>query len=262
MCAVYDAAPAPRRGHDVIAPPGGRSGDRQLRPGPTARAKWLIGSVARDTAEVVAAVFDQAEARDAGHRRRWVVLVDGDRHQIELVRAEAKRRAVAIHIVVDLVHCLEYLWKAAFCFHAADDPPAEDWVAVKALALLAGRAAEVAGEIEAQAAQEDLDGERRRGVEACVSYLRAKQEFLRYDRALAAGWPIATGVIEGACRHLVADRLDITGARWGLAGAEAVLKLRALQANGHLPAYFRFHLAREHERVHHTRYQDRYRLIA
>jgi hypothetical protein len=92
---------------------------------------------------------------------------------------------------------LEYLWKAAFCFHAAHDPAAEDWVAVKAPALLAGRAAEVAGQIQAQADTEDLDGERHRGAEACIGYLRAKQEFLRYDRALAAGWPIATGVIEG-----------------------------------------------------------------
>jgi hypothetical protein len=69
-------------------------------------------------------------------------------------------------------------------------------------------------------------------------------------------------VIEGACRHLIADRLSITDAGWGPAGAEAVLKLRAVQANGDLDVYFRFHLAREHERVHHTRYQDRYRLIA
>ena len=68
------------------------------------------------------------------------------------------------------------------------------------------------------------------------------------------GWPIATGVIEGACRHLVKDRMDITGARWGLAGAEAVLKLRALRHNGDFEAYWRYHLLREFQRT----YQDRY----
>jgi hypothetical protein len=72
---------------------------------------------------------------------------------------------------------------------------------------------------------------------------------------LACGWPIATGVIEGACRHLVGDRLDITGARWGLEGAEAVLKLRALWSNGDLDAYWRFHRAQEHRRIHQARYQ-------
>jgi hypothetical protein len=76
-----------------------------------------------------------------------------------------------------------------------------------------------------------------------------------YDTALAAGWPIATGVIEGACRHLIGDRLDITGARWGLHGAEAVLKLRAVHTNGDLDAYWAFHLAQEHRRVHQARYQ-------
>jgi hypothetical protein len=133
---------------------------------------------------------------------------------------------------------------------------AEDWVAVQALALLAGHAARVADGIEKQADAARLRGEGRYGADACVGYLRSKREFLRYDLALAAGWPIATGVIEGACRHLIADRLDISGARWGLAGAEAVLKLRAVDSNGDFDAYFRYHLAREHQRVH----QDRYAL--
>jgi hypothetical protein len=57
------------------------------------------------------------------------------------------------------------------------------------------------------------------------------------------------------CRHLVGDRLDITGARWGLQGAEAALKLRALSSNGDFPGYWRYHLAQEHRRVHQARYQ-------
>ena len=77
LACVYDAGPAPRRPHDVIAPPGGRQGDRTLRPRPKARAKWLAGSVEHDPAEVIAAAFSEAEARDPGRRRTWVVLVDG-----------------------------------------------------------------------------------------------------------------------------------------------------------------------------------------
>jgi hypothetical protein len=68
-----------------------------------------------------------------------------------------------------------------------------------------------------------------------IRYLGNKARLLRYDQALASGWPIATGVIEGACRHLIADRLDIGGARWGLDGAEAVLTLRAVISNGDYP---------------------------
>lgn len=63
-------------------------------------------------------------------------------------------------------------------------------------------------------------------------------------------------MIEGACRHLVKDRMDLTGARWELDGAEAVLKLRAIRANGDFDEYWRFHLAQEHRRVHRSRYAD------
>ncbi|MEU9128799.1 hypothetical protein AB0D08_11905 [Kitasatospora sp. NPDC048540] len=157
-----------------------------------------------------------------------------------------------------MIHCLEYLWKATFSLHDADDPAAEGWVAVQALALLAGHAARVADRIEEQADASALRGERRHGADACAGYLRAKREYLHYDQALAASWPIATGVFEGACRYLIADRLDITGARWSLIGAEAVLKLRAVESNGDCDAYFRYHLARQHQHVH----RDKYTLTA
>ncbi|MRH93477.1 ISKra4 family transposase, partial [Nocardia sp. SYP-A9097] len=72
------------------------------------------------------------------------------------------------------------------------------------------------------------------------------------------GWPIATGVIEGAARHLIADRLDIGGARWGLTGAEAILTLRAVIDNGDFDTYWAYHLTREHHRTH----PEDYRLAA
>ncbi|HEX8007215.1 MAG TPA: ISKra4 family transposase [Trebonia sp.] len=262
LVTVYDAEPAKRRPHDVIAPPGGRSGSRPLPPGPKALAKWLAGSVRKDPAEVIAAAFDEAGARDPGHLRTWVVLVDGAEHQLDLIRAEAVRRAVTIHIVIDLVHVLEYIWKAAWSLHDAGDPAAEDWVAVKALAVLAGDSTRAAEEITAEAGTAGLEGSRRTGADACVRYLDGKREFLRYDQALEAGWPIATGVIEGACRHLIADRLDIGGARWGLDGAEAVLTLRAVIANGDFEEYWRYHLAREHQRLYPGTKQGQYTLGA
>ncbi|MGA5135547.1 ISKra4 family transposase, partial [Streptomyces olivoreticuli] len=248
--AVYDADPAPRRPHDVITPPGGRSAEYTPRPGPVARGKWLCGSVRHDAEHVVGQVFDHAEARDPDHRRRWVVLVDGARHQLDLIQAEASLRHVDVHTVIDIIHVLEKIWAASWCFHRTGDKTTERWVATHALAVLAGHAAEVADIIQAQADETELSGEQRRGVDVCVRYLRTNSEFLHYDQALAAGWPIATGIIEGAARHLVADRLDISGARWGLDGAEAVLKLRAVAANGDLNTYWEHHLAAEHQRLY------------
>jgi hypothetical protein len=259
---VYDAEPAPRRPHDVIAVPGGRTGDREVRAGPHASGKWLRGSVIAGPDRVIASVSGHAQARDPMHARTWVVLVDGARHQLDLIRAQAARCRVRIHIVIDLIHVLEYLPKAAWCLHAADDPAAEERVATQALAILAGHARHAAAAIDAQATTAGLTGDRRAGISACIRYLTSNAAFLRYDQALTAGWPIATGVIEGACRHLTGDRLQITGARWGLAGAEAILKLRALVSNGDLDAYWRYHLDREHCRVHQTHYQDGYALTA
>ncbi len=74
--------------------------------------------------------------------------------------------------------------------------------------------------------------------------------------------PMATRIIEGAARHLVADCLDISGARWGLHGAEAVLKLRAVAANGDLEPYWAFHIAAEHQCLYPTSDQGRYTLTA
>jgi hypothetical protein len=250
LVTVYDAGPAERRPHDVIAQPGGRNGPRTPRPGPKARAKWLAGSVRKDPSEVIAAAFGEAGARDPGHQRTWVVLVDGAGHQLDLIRAGAARRNAEIHIVIDLIHLPGYLWKAAWSLHDAGDPAAEGWVAVKALAVLAGDSIRVTGEITAQAGSAGLAASRRNGTDACVRYLSARHGYLRYDQALANGWPIATGVIEGACRHLIGDRLDIGGARWGLDGAEAVRTLRAVISNGDFEEYWRFHLTREHQRLY------------
>jgi hypothetical protein len=262
LVTVYDAEPARRRPHDVIAPPGGRAGTRSLRPGPKARAKWLAGSVRSDPSDMITAAFGEAEARDPGRQRTWIVLVDGAEHQLALIRSEAARRGVTIHVIIDIIHVLEYIWGAAWALHAAGDPAAEDWVAARALAVLAGDSDRAAAEITADADAAGLAGSQRSGADACIRYLGNKREFLRYDQALEAGWPIATGVIEGACRHLIADRLSIGGARWGLDGAEAILTMRAVISNSDFEQYWRFHLAQEQQRLYPGIEQGQYTLSA
>ena len=92
-------------------------------------------------------------------------------------------------------------------------------------------------------------------MDKCAEYLINNRKMIRYDLCLEQGLPIATGVIEGACRHLINDRLDITGARWRLKGAEAILKLRSLRSSGDLDDYWIFHKAQELERNHASRYE-------
>lgn len=251
--AVYDAAPAVRSPGDILTR---GDNDTDAAPGPVAKNKWLTASVAEDTATVVSHIFDEAERRDPNHRRRWIALVDGNNHQIDRIAAEAKARAVTVPVVIDFVHVLEYLWRAAWSFHTEGDPAAETWVRHHAMNVLAGKATRVAGAIRRQATNTHLDPARRKGADTCAGYLTTKARYLDYATALEHGWPIATGVIEGACRHLVKDRMDLTGARWGLDGAEAILKLRALRCNGDFDEYWHHHLAQERRRVHQSRYAD------
>ncbi len=165
-------------------------------------------------------------------------------------------------MICDFVHVLEYTWKAAWSFFDKGDPGAEEWVAAQATKILQGKAGQVAAGIRRRATTFGYSPAEREGADACADYLTAKKPYLDYATALASGWPIATGVIEGACRHLVQDRMVFSGARWGLDGAEAILKLRALIANGDFDEYWPYHLRKEHERVHNTRYREGYVLAA
>lgn len=250
--AVYDAAPVRRKLSDILT----ASDEPDPTPGPLAKNKWLTASITCDTASVIGQVFDEADRRDPGHQRTWVALVDGNLHQIACIKAEAARRQVRVAIVCDFVHVLEYLWKAGKCFFKDGDPAAEAWVQIHGRAVLAGGARSVATGIRQRATRAKLTTAERAGADECATYLKNKEEYLDYRTALRQGWPIATGVIEGACRHLVKDRMDLTGARWGLAGAEAILKLRALRINGDFDDYWPFHLARERSRVHESRYRN------
>lgn len=253
LACVYDAVPVPRTPRDIITPPGqGKTG--RVR-GPAATGKWLTASLTEDITAVVAAGFDEAERRDPGHRRTWIALADGNNAQIEAIEAEAARRGVTVPIICDFIHVLEYAWKAAWSFFEPGDPDAEAWVAAQATKILDGKAAQVAAGIRRRATTYGYSGPEREGADTCAAYLTAKKPCLDYAAALRHGWPIATGVIEGACRYLVKDRMDITGARWGLAGAEAILKLRALISNGDFDRYWAFHLRQEHKRVHQARYR-------
>lgn len=251
--AVYDLTPAPRSAADII---GGADADAAGAPAPAAKNKWLTASVVDDAAQVLAAVFDEAERRDPQHRRRWVALVDGNNHQIDRIKAESAARNIQIPIVIDFVHVLEYLWGAAWSFFAEADPAAETWVRQRAQAILKGNARDVAAGMRRRASALQLPPAKRKKADEAARYLVNKAEHLDYPTALSCGWPIATGVIEGACRHLVKDRMDITGARWSAEGAEAVLQLRAVRANGDFDAYWRYHLDQERKRVHTSRYAN------
>ena len=250
VAAVFDVVPVPRTPEEILA----STAEKRGHPAPHASGKWVTASVVADMGTVIAHGFAEAQRRDPQHRRTWLALVDGNNEQIRHIRKQARAHNVKLIILVDFIHVLEYLWKAAWCFFKEGDQAAEAWVRDKALEVLRGKSALVGAAVRRKATAAHLAPRQRKPADTCADYLHRKRAYLDYPTALRRGWPIATGIIEGTCRHLVKDRMDITGARWGLGSAEAVLQLRALRSNGDFDRYWRFHLDQEHHRVHASRY--------
>jgi hypothetical protein len=269
VACVFDVIPEPRTPEQVMASHHGGDGPAgtkaaKKKPAPEAVNRRYRVDIAADRSAAISWLFDEGERRDPGQARDWIALVDGDNHQIRLIEAEAAARGITgLTILIDLVHVLEYLWKAAWAFHQPRDPAIETWTIAQAIDILHGRAAEVIARI-ARLADQHPPGrsEHAKNIRKVLSYLQAKQPYLDYPRALAAGWPVATGVIEGACRHLVKDRMGITGARWSTDGAQAILWLRVIHANGDHDAYWNWHLRQEHQRNHLSRYSEGLALAA
>ncbi len=134
---------------------------------------------------------------------------------------------------------LEYLWKAGWCFFEKGDDTIEGWITERAVNILNGNCSQVAKGIRLSATKQGIVN--RENIDKCADYLLKNKDRLQYGEALKSGFPIASGVIEGACRHLINDRLDITGARWSLNGAEAILKLRSFKSSGDFDVYWKFY---------------------
>jgi len=243
VVSVYEVDPYPRTPEQILDP---EQRPEQRRPRPENKRTWA--RVEADQGTVIEQAFAEAVRRDPDQKMRWVVLTDGQEDRLRQVAAAAKRYKVDIVVVQDFVHVLESLCKAAYALHPEDAEERESGVLERASAVLQGRAQDVAVGLRRAATRKPLSQNARKPVDKAADYIDNNQERLRYDRALAHGLPIATGVIEGACRHLVKDRMDITGARWGLERAEAILKLRSLKISGDLPAYLAFHFEQEHKR--------------
>lgn len=252
VASVYEVEASPRTAEEAIR------GEWQ-RPAPRNKRVWA--SIEKPMNSLVREAFDEALRRDPERRRRWVVLVDGDPRQLKAIKAQARRVRVQVTIIIDVVHVLEYLWLAARALFAGSTPAAEQWVGKRFRSLLAGRrGGDIARTIRHWADKKaaTITKAGRKAIREACRYLtnRTRTRHMKYGEALREGLPIATGIIEGACRYLIKDRMDRTGARWSLPGAEAVLRLRALRASGDFDAYWRFHLARERQRTHESRYLE------
>jgi hypothetical protein len=228
--------------------------ERQRVPKPVGKTLWA--SLEKSMQTVIETGFAEAKRRDPEQRAEWVVLVDGDLTQLDDIEQAARSLGVEVVIILDIIHVLEYVWKAAKAWLSPDDPSLAQWVGDKISQLLHGKVQSVVRNLRRGATAKRMSSQQREPIDQWATYLANHASYLNYPLYLAKGYPIATGVIEGACRHLVKDRMEITGARWGLEGGEAVLKLRALVINGDFETYWAFHEQQEYERNHRSKFSE------
>jgi hypothetical protein len=244
--AVWEQEPVRRTVDDIIAEVQRAPTSRAERPRlPPPKNKRLWASVVTGVSASVSKMFDEFDRRDPQQTRTPAVLVDGEQNQQTAILDQARNRRRSITMVLDLIHVIHYMWLVGFALCQRKESAAAEWVATHLRLLLSVGPAALIAATERAIVEQKLTKSARKSVDRALGYFRRNATFMDYPAFLAAGFPIATGVIEGACRHLVQDRLGITGARWDLPGAEAILKLRALHSSGDWDDYWRFHQQQE-----------------
>jgi hypothetical protein len=254
VAAIYTIEPFVRTPEEILPESPTLPETGSARPRPEHKRVWA--SLAQSPEAVIREMFDEAARRDPKGQKRWVALVDGNLPQMEHLEQLAEERNIPLIIVADLIHVAQYVWKAAGALFPSRELEQDRWTRGRLLEILRGKASLVAAGMRRSATLREMAAAERKPVDECADYLLHYSPYLQYDKALAEGFPIATGVIEGACRHLVEDRMNLTGARWSLTGAEAVLRLRALRSSNDFDAYWKFHEQQEYERHHASHYAD------
>lgn len=253
VAAVYTVAPFERTPDQVARTMAPLHETEQKRPPVENKRVWA--SLTKSPEEVLDEAFLEGLRRDPERQKKWVGLVDGNAQQLKLLEKLSQKHGVEVTSVMDIIHVAEYLWDAStvFCDEASRDR--ERWVSERLANVLRGHAAQVAAGMRRSATLRKLSEKQRKPADDAARYLLNHKQYMRYDEYLADGFPIATGVIEGACRHLVCDRMDGV-ARWGLKGAEAVLRMRALRSSGDFDSYWEYHVKQEYQRNHVEQYAD------
>ena len=193
-------------------------------------------------------ISDEMAARHAGSTKPIVCIMDGEEslwNTRDVFQAE-----LPMIDILDLLHVTPRLWDAALLFHPRGGGAAERFVRERLLRILHGEVEAVVRGLRRMGSTQGLRGNKRTKLQTICGYLEKNRRRMRYGEYLAAGYPIASGVIEGACRHIVKDRLERTGMNWSVVGAQAMLNLRCIYLVEQWEPFMAFRVARETERLY------------
>lgn len=220
-----------------------RSGDAPAPPRPENKRVWA--SLLKGKTAVIDEVAEEMDRRDPSRSLTRLALTDGERAL--QIRVDQK---LNVTLILDLLHVLEKLWKAAYVFHAEGSLEADLWVMDRTLRILFGEVGQVVKGIRQSITKRRLSGAKRKTLEDVAAYLYRNRARMRYDEYLASGWPIASGPVEGACKNLIKDRMERSGMRWTEQMAEAIVQLRAIYLSGDFDAYWQFHIELDQRRLY------------
>ena len=247
VAAVFTRAPWVRTPQQVVESLFGKNHTvaKADQPAPRPEHKRVWASLTKGKTAVIAEVAAEVSRRDPKGLKTHVALTDGERAL--QIRVSKQLEAT---LILDLLHVLEKLWKAAYVFHTEGSLEAEQWVRLRAQRILEGHVSQVVQGIRQTVTKLELTGNKGKTLSAVSNYLYRNRTRMRYDQYLAAGLPIASGPVEGACKNLIKDRMERSGMRWTEAMAEAIVKLRAIYLSGDLDQYWTFHVQQEQNRLY------------
>jgi hypothetical protein len=243
--ALYTIQPAPRTVAEVVTSllQDGQEIETTSRSRPQHKQIW--GTLAGKAAALDRLQGEVAK-RLGDHIQHRVMLCDGD----QSLQTHLCQRFPDFTLILDFIHAYEYLWKVATTLYGQDDPDRLPWVLEQTRQLLNGQVCSLAATFRQLAQERGRTANQRKTLHKVANYFENNQAYMDYATYLQHGWPIASGVIEGACRHFVKDRMELSGMRWSIDGAENLLHLRAVAQNGDWDAYHRFRKQQRQQRLY------------
>ncbi len=249
VAAVFTRAPWVRTPEQVVESLFRTDPSKGIEPGqctpPRPEHKRVWASLVKGKAAVIDEVVQEVGRRDPENQKIHVALTDGERALQILVHDRLK-----VTLILDLLHVLEKIWKAAHVFHPEGSPEAELWARLACLRILEGNVCQVIKGLRQTVTKRKLFGAKRKTLLSVADYFHNNRDRMRYDQYLAQGLPIASGSVEGACKNLIKDRMERSGMRWTESMAEAILKLRAIYLSGDFDSYWAFHIIQDQRRLY------------
>ena len=215
---------------------------------PKAQQIRRLASLEQPKQAVVEELVRDATARDPQHQRPWVVVMDG---ALGLWALIASVLAGIDYVgVLDIIHVMEYLWNVGNALHGEGTESAKTWGHAHLLSLLHGQVGRVIGGMKQTRSKRRLTARQRKALTQAITYFEHHRQWMQYDTYLKAGYPIGSGVVESTCGHTVKDRMEGSGRRWSIEGAESTLLLRSIVTSHDWEAYWESHMHQEHLRLY------------